>query len=405
MEAKQAKGLEIATNSEITREGNIYLVPSQTSAKKYYVNLFIQTCTCLDYDKNGLKCKHLYAVENMLLRESGATLPTPEPVKKPTYKQEWHAYTLAQKNEKAKFLELLYELCRNIEEPLQHMGRPRVPLADRIFAAAFKVYSTVSGRRFTSDLMEAKRRGYVSTTPDYSSVSRFLESKELTSVLKQLIIESSLPLKTVEMDFAVDSSGFSTGLYRRWVETKWNKEVRKYGEDVTHINTKDWIKVHLMCGVKTNIVTSVEISDAHAGDSPYFRPLVETTSRNFVMQEVSADKAYSSSKNLQLVLVKKAMPYIDFKSNANATGKQQSATWKRMYHYYQYNQESFMRSYHKRSNVETTFSMIKAKFGERLRSKTELSQTNEVLCKILCHNLCCVIQSIYELGIDVDFKE
>jgi transposase len=63
-----------------------------------------------------------------------------------------------------------------------------------------------------------------------------------------------------------------------------------------------------------------------------------------------------------------------------------------------------MRSYHKRSNVESTFSMIKAKFGERLRSKTETAQTNEVLCKILAHNLCCVVQSIYELGINVDFS-
>ena len=59
-----------------------------------------------------------------------------------------------------------------------------------------------------------------------------------------------------------------------------------------------------------------------------------------------------------------------------------------------------MTHYHKRSNVETTFSMIKAKFGERLRSKTEIAQINEALCKVLAHNLCCLIQSIYELGIE-----
>ncbi|MDT5156476.1 MAG: hypothetical protein QOH51_833 [Acidobacteriota bacterium] len=40
--------------------------------------------------------------------------------------------------------------------------------------------------------------------------------------------------------------------------------------------------------------------------------------------------------------------------------------------------------------------MIKGKFSERLRSKTV--QVNEVLCKLLCHNVCCLIQSIYELG-------
>jgi hypothetical protein len=47
--------------------------------------------------------------------------------------------------------------------------------------------------------------------------------------------------------------------------------------------------------------------------------------------------------------------------------------------------------------------MIKAKFGERIRSKTSISQTNEVLCKVLCHNLCCLIQSMYELGVEPEF--
>lgn len=47
--------------------------------------------------------------------------------------------------------------------------------------------------------------------------------------------------------------------------------------------------------------------------------------------------------------------------------------------------------------------MMKAKFGEKLRSKTEVTQANELLCKVLAHNLCCVIQSIYELGVEANF--
>lgn len=324
--------------------------------------------------------------------------------RKPTYSQQWPAYNQAQVNEKSKLQELLFELCVQLDEPMQHMGRPRIPVADRIFACCFKIYSMLSGRRFSSDLMEAKRRGYLSQMPHYNSIFRYLESDDLTPLLKQLIITSSLPLKTVEYDFAVDSSGFSTGRYDRWVDAKWGKMRAEFGDTRKPVvNTKDWLKVHLMCGVRTNVVTSVEITNAHAGDSPQFAPLVETTSQNFVMQEVSADKAYSSSKNLQLVLVKGAQPYIPFKSNSTATGNQQSSVWKRMYHFYQYNQEWFMAHYHKRSNVETTFSMIKGKFGERLKSKTHTAQVNEVLCKILCHNLCCVIQSMYELGIEPTF--
>ncbi len=71
-----------------------------------------------------------------------------------------------------------------------------------------------------------------------------------------------------------------------------------------------------MCGVKTNVVTAVQISDRFAGDSPFFKPLVDATAKNFVMQEVSADKAYLSAANLQTVVDHAAMPYIPFKSNS-----------------------------------------------------------------------------------------
>src|SRR5579872_4988025 len=59
--------------------------------------------------------------------------------------------------------------------------------------------------------------------------------------------------------------------------------------------------------------------------------------------------------------------------------------------------------YHKRSNVESTFNMIKSKFGDAVRRKTDDAQTNEVLLKILYHNICVVIQSVYELGVDPQF--
>jgi transposase len=62
-----------------------------------------------------------------------------------------------------------------------------------------------------------------------------------------------------------------------------------------------------------------------------------------------------------------------------------------------------MGHYHKRSNVESTFSMVKAKFGGSVRSKLPAAQINEVLCKILCHNLCRLIQSMSELEVEATF--
>jgi len=59
--------------------------------------------------------------------------------------------------------------------------------------------------------------------------------------------------------------------------------------------------------------------------------------------------------------------------------------------------------YHQRSNVETTVMMIKTKFGDAVRSKSDVAAKNEVLAKVLCHNICCLISAIYELGIDPVF--
>lgn len=240
--------------------------------------------------------------------------------------------------------------------------------------------------------------------PSYNSVFDYFGYKTLTPYLRQLIIESCRPLAEIDWDFAVDSSGFSTGVYQKWTEAKRGNARRVYGEKQPNaVNRKDWVKAHLMCGVKTNVVTAVEISHAYAGDSPYFNPLVETTSENFPIQSVAADKAYSAEKNLKLVIVKGGMPFIDFRSNATDANRRSGSIWKRMFNLYQYNQEWFMGHYHKRSNVESTFSMIKAKFGDKLRSKTGRTQINEALCKILCHNICVIIQSIYELGIEQAF--
>jgi transposase len=259
------------------------------------------------------------------------------------------------------------------------------------------------------DLQDSHAKGYISRVPAYNTIFKYFESDLLTPHLKLLIEDSALPLQAVESAFAVDSSGFSTSRFIQWVQAKHHNPKL--------LEARDWIKVHLMCGVQTNVVTAVEITDRFAGDSPQFKSLVQSTGRNFVMTEISADKAYLSVANLQTALDHNAMPYIPFKVNSapehaltkrkgqdrKTQWKRKSAFWRQMYHYYEFNQEWLMQRYHKRSNVESTFSMIKAKFGDSLRSKTKTAQVNEALCKILCHNLCCVIQSMYELNIKPDF--
>lgn len=115
------------------------------------------------------------------------------------------------------------------------------------------------------------------------------------------------------------------------------------------------------------------------------------------VKEVPADKAYLSNENLELVESMGATAYIPFKSNSLATG---TPLWERMYHFFAFRRDEFLAHYHARSNVESTFSMIKRKFGDAVRAKTDTAMKNEVLAKIVAHNLCCCISAWYELGIE-----
>ncbi|MFZ0308792.1 MAG: transposase [Candidatus Sulfotelmatobacter sp.] len=118
------------------------------------------------------------------------------------------------------------------------------------------------------------------------------------------------------------------------------------------------------------------------------------------LAEVSADKGYASRAKMDAVTAVGAVPYLAFSSHHRGNG---GGTWEKMYHYFQFRRDEFLQHYHKRSNVETAFSMMKRKFGDGLRSKTDVAMVNETLCKILCHNLVVLIHEMCELGIDPVF--
>jgi len=391
MDARQERGLELAATKKLLQKGALWIVPSKDNHNSYIVDPRESTCTCPDHETRGVKCKHIYAVEFSVqheVRPDGTHLVTK--TVRVTYGQDWPAYNAAQSNEKTRLAELLKGLCAGIVSAPQGNGRPRLPLCDVVFSTVMKVYGTMSGRRSMSDLRECQEQGHVAKAPHYNSIFHYLEDPRLTPILKTLVEESASPLKAVETDFAVDASGFSTSTFTRWYDKKYGK---------LHDERK-WIKAHLIVGTKTNVVTGMEVTDGIAHDSPYLPALVTSTAERFTVSEVSADKGYLSNRNLEAITNIGAVPYIPFKSNTTGEGPE---LWRRMWHFYQFNRQEFLSHYHKRSNVETVFSMIKAKFGGSVRSKKPIAQVNEILCKVICHNLCVLIQSIYELGIEPTF--
>lgn len=395
MEKRQMRALHIAATTQLRPVDGRWKVPSQSGEGTYTVLVTSDgswACSCPDHEERLAACKHIMAVEITVQRESdGSTKVTYSELVKVTYTQNWPAYNAAQKGEKAMFLPLLADLCSSIAQPVQAIGRPRLPLSDMAFATVYKTYSGVSARRFDSDLCTAQTDGLIDKAPSFNSMLRYTRTPEMASILSNLVLVSSMPLRAVETDFAADSTGFGTSNMRTWFSQKHGREIKG----------REWRKLHAMAGTRTHIITAAEVTPSSANDAPFLPGLAETTAANFDMVRVSADKGYLTKNNAAEIERLGATPFIPFK--CNSVEPAEGTAWARMYHLFSYRREEFLEHYHRRSNVETVFAMMKAKFGDNLLSKTEGAQNTEVLAKVIAHNLCVLIQSFHELGIEPAF--
>lgn len=394
-EARKARGLEIARSQKIVKlTDHLWAVPSQKTKGKYAVDPEAGTCLCPDFETHGQPCKHLYAVQyaRHQITDADGTTTVTETLKITYGQANWPAYHRAQVAEKETVQVLLRDLCSGIAQPkYKGNGRPSLPWADVIYGATMKVYTGMSARRASTDIRACAEKGLIDADPHYNTVLRYLNKPELTPLFKALITEAASPLAAVESCFAADATGFHTSTYARWFDYKHNKD-RKY---------QKWVKLHAMVGAKTNALTAVEVTEGNRNDSPEFAGLVKATASRFNMKEVSADKAYLGSENLEAIEAVGAVPYIPFKLNSQPDGNGEA--WKRLWHYFHAHRLDFFDRYHQRSNSESSFSAIKRKFGGFVRAKNERAQFNEVLAKVLCHNLACLVHEIHELGIDPKF--
>ena len=322
------------------------------------------------------------------------TMPAPkEPAATPKQRIDWRTYNRTQTNEGWAFPQLLHDLCALVLEPVgSATGRPRVPIRDLLFGEVYREYSGLSSRRCHAIIEEIAMDGWISQAYSYNAGTSFLKEPETTDLLRALIAESARPLRSIERTFAPDSSGFSTSTHGRWHD-------EKHGAVKTG---KTYVKTHIMVGVTTHIITAAAASVEPLGDITAFPKLLEETrGAHFTVDELVADSAYRSEAMLEWLDNLGIDAWIPFRNNARF--HYDGSLWDRHLAVFLLNQDRFLQHYHQRSQVETAFSMIKTKYGDNVRGKTPTSQANNVLCKLLAHNLYVLIRSIYELGLEPEF--
>ena len=397
-DAREERGRQLARAAQIRRVGRRWAVPSQTRAsERYLVDVEGAACTCPDYAEYRGTCKHQHAVLFWIawgrdVGEDGSVTETVT-IKRRTYPQkDWRAYDASQAHEKEYVERLLRALCAGVPQPPRTPGPGRRPLAigDEVFSAVMKIYTRLPSRRVESDLHEAAARGHLGRVAHYTSLQKFLADPATTPILTSLVEQSAAPLAVIEAgQYAVDSSGFSTAVYDRWFSQKHGKLYSKNA----------WVKLHVMVGTVTHAVTSALVTSG--GDCPQLPELVRRTRAHHDVRELSADGAYSSVRNHDVLDALRVEAFIPFNPNAKVNPK--APAWSRHLYEFLMNQEKFLQHYHRRSNIETTFAMIKAKLGAAVATRKPTAQANEVLAKCVAHNLCCVVKAIFTAGLAPTF--
>ena len=312
-----------------------------------------------------------------------------------TCDRDWRAYNAAQTQEVTDVKALLggfSDVLNLFEDRFQGprgRGRPSFPLGHVVFAVVLKAYSGLASRPLESLLGESVDFGYLRNVasgngvdggfvriPQFNTVCNFLRSEWLTPLLLELVTATALPLKGVEHVFSVDGTGWSTRWYDRWLDHRL----------ATESDRQQWVKLHLVVGVKSNTIARAAISPGNHHDHPYFRPLVIETARHFDVDAVLADMGYSSRSSHELGRQLEVQVRIPFKSNTRPPSNDGSA-WDADLRYFLENYEQFLVEYHPRSIGESANSTLKRVFPEKIRTKSFVAQTNEALTKVVAYNL------------------
>jgi transposase len=312
-------------------------------------------------------------------------------------KRDFALYDLVQENEWFFFFETLPALVHYVAGNVsfwRHVGRPPKDADDILTCLIiWQRFPSLSVRSARGFLLFLRALHVINVkVPCFKTLTNYQANERMRYYLDRCIEESSIPLRVIEHDFATDMTGVRTNRFSSWYSLRCGKQVRKRDHMATHITT----------GVKSNIVTCVDVCVKKGRDNIIFREHVRETAQNFDVHEWSGDGTYQCRKNCTAVEEVNGIPFFKLKKGITKKPKGHQA-WKDMVLRREKDSEAYDKSYHKRSNVESTNHAKEARLGNSVRSKLDTAREQEEHLKWISHNLLVLNRASLEWGIKPHF--
>jgi hypothetical protein len=413
--AKRGRAIAQANNGSFKMFGTKHLVPSESKNRSTYtVDAIAQHCVCLDWEANGggdrpFWCKHLWAVHFAGQIASGVDLGPIEPPRarkkrdpRNWKKRNWKAINQCRTLIPRLGPQLLAELIdgAGLPKPCRKRGAPPVSDRDILVSAALREWEGATAGEAVVAIEGFCERGIinVSRLPAYNTLLERFARPELMPYLHRILAASALPLLPFERGISADGTGFGSSIYDHYYTEKHVPEMRR-----KPTKRHSWISAMIAWGVDTHVIVCAQPTEKDpegGGEARMVPELVRRAVANGCRFTAwYGDAAHLAEDCAKAVEEAGAAFYVDFKRGV--TGKTHRGALQRVYNQMCANPEEYRRLYEQGHPLcETGNSMIKERFGPRMRSRTPNAQYAEFMLRAICHNVACLVMAIKELGIE-----
>jgi len=208
--------------------------------------------------------------------------------------------------------------------------------------------------------------------PSKSTVHRGMENLTMNLLYELNFLLIKDQLKRI-LNIIVDASGIRTDKRSTWFCLRIKKEISK----------KNCDKLHLAICADLLLILNWRITAWKKHDCPFFEILLKPFK---ILGIVFADKGYLSRANFQLCMDKKGCLFSPFKKNSRG-GSRGSSAWKFAFNLWSKCKWIYESIYHQRSKVESVFSVIKKRFGDKVSCKSAIMRRKEIALRLIAYNL------------------
>jgi transposase len=258
----------------------------------------------------------------------------------------------------AKLVKKVKGLLKHAKVPrfLHRFGPKKYKFWQHFLALFVKQELNLSYRR-----VEALLSDFGIKVPTYSALCKCV--KRLPLAIFRLLLNATIGLKSIAVA-AIDSTGF----------TRTNPSGH-YLQRIDRLKPiKQSVKLSVLADAKSHKILSARIRALPAHDIRDAKYLIGKT--QVLPKVLVGDSAYDAESLHKLAFDKGFKTVIKPRRNVRRG-------------FYRRKMQQFYseRIYHKRENVESTFSRLKQLHGGSVRCRTARTQRAEIFCKIIAHNL------------------